>query len=71
MLIIYKCTACCNVLSPKICAPRKKKDINLEVLNTIINKNKVKAMTKHTSCDCKWKVNSTTCNSNQKWNIEI
>ena len=25
-------------------------------------------MTKHTSCDCKCKFNSTTCNSNQKWN---
>ena len=25
-------------------------------------------MTKHISCDCKWKFNSTTCNSNQKWN---
>ena len=28
-------------------------------------------MTKHIPCDCKWKFNSTVCNSNQKWNIEI
>ena len=25
-------------------------------------------MTKHNSCDCKCKLNSTTCNSDQKWN---
>ena len=25
-----------------------------------------KTMVKHISCDCKWKFNSTTCNSNQK-----
>ena len=25
-------------------------------------------MTKHISCDCQCKFNSTTCNSNQKWN---
>ena len=25
-------------------------------------------MTEHISCDCKCKFNSTTCNSQQKWN---
>ena len=25
-------------------------------------------LSKHISCDCKCKFNSTTCNSNQKWN---
>ena len=29
---------------------------------------KPNAMTKHISCDCRLKFNSTTCNSNQKWN---
>ena len=28
-------------------------------------------MTKHISCDCKCKFNSTTFNSNQKWNNKI
>ena len=31
----------------------------------ITNKNEAKAMTKHTSCDCKYKSNSRKCNSNQ------
>ena len=34
----------------------------------ITNKNEAKTMTKHVPCDCKCKFNSTTCNSNQKWN---
>ena len=34
----------------------------------LTNKNEAKTMTKHISCDCKCKFNSTTCNSNQKWN---
>ena len=34
----------------------------------IANKDEAKAMTEHISCDCKCKFNSTTCNSNQKWN---
>ena len=34
----------------------------------ITNKHEAKAMKKHKSGDCKCKFNSTTCNSNQKWN---
>ena len=34
----------------------------------ITNKDEAKAMTGHSSCDCKCKFNSTTCNSKQKWN---
>ena len=34
----------------------------------ITNENEARTTTKHISCDCKCKFNSTTCNSNQKWN---
>ena len=34
------------------------------------NKNEVKTMQKLISCDCKCKLNSRTCNPNQKWNNE-
>ena len=37
--------------------------------NIIARKNEVKTMANHTSCDCKCKLNITTCNSNRKWNI--
>ena len=36
----------------------------------ITNKNEAKTITRHISCDCKWKFNSTTCNSNQRSNNE-
>ena len=63
-----KCTRTCNVLSPKICLPKETKGINFKTFNMLTNKNEAKTMTKHISCDCKCKFNSTTCNSNQKWN---
>ena len=68
MISLYKCTGSCNVLSPKICVPKETKDIYVKAFNMIRNKNEAKTMTKQISCDCKCKFNSTTCNSNQKWN---
>ena len=68
MISFNKCTGSCNVLSPKICVPKKTKDINNKPFNMITNKNEAKSMTEHISCDCKCKFNSTTCNLKQKWN---
>ena len=34
----------------------------------IANKNEAKALPKYISCDCKWKLNSATCHSNQRQN---
>ena len=68
MIILNKYTGSCNVLSPKVRVPKETKDINVKAFNMITNKNEAKAMTEHISCDCKCKFNSTTCNSNQKWN---
>ena len=64
-IILDKCNGSCNALSPKMCALKKTKRINM-----IKNKNEAKTMTKHFSCDSKCKFNNTTCNSNQKWNNE-
>ena len=68
MISLDECNESCNVLSRKICVERKTKDINIKAFNMITNKNEAKTMTKHISCDCKWKFNSATCNSYQKWN---
>ena len=64
MISLKKYIGSCNVLSPKICFP---KYINVKAFNMLTNQNEAKTMTKHISCDCKRKFNSTTCNSNQKW----
>ena len=65
MISLNNCTGSCNVLSSNICVPKEKKDINVKEFNMITNKNEAKAMTQHTSCDCKYKSNSRKCNSNQ------
>ena len=46
------------------------KDINVKVFNMIVNKKETKTIKNLMSCDCKWKFNSTTCNSNKKLNNE-
>ena len=72
MFSLDKCSGSCNVLSPKICVPKETKDINVKTFTMIKNRIDVKAMTEHISCDCKSKFNnSTTFNSNQKWNNKI
>ena len=62
MISLDKCIGSCNVLSPKICIPKKTKDINGKAFNMIANKNEAKTMTEHISCDCKCKFNSTIRN---------
>ena len=51
MVSLDKRNGGCNVLSPKICVPKKTKDINIRVFNLITNKNETKTMTKHVSCE--------------------
>ena len=55
MISLNKCTASCNVLSPKICVLKETKDIDAKAFNMITNKDEAKAMTGHISCDCKCK----------------
>ena len=67
MISLDTCNGICNVISPKICVPRKKKKkINVKAFNRMTNKDEAEAMTEHISCDCKCKFNSTTCNLNRK-----
>ena len=68
MISLDKCNESCSVLSPKICPPKKTKNVNVKVFNMITYKNEVKTVTKHTSFDYKCKFNSTKSNSNKKWN---
>ena len=67
MISLDKCTGSCNVLFSKIRVPKEMKHINVKTFNMITNNNKAKTMAKHSSCDFKCKLNSKSCNSNQKW----
>ena len=68
MISLNKRTGSYNVLSSKICVPKKTKDINIKAFNVITNKDEAKTTAEHISCNCKCKLNSTLCNSNQEWN---
>ena len=71
MISLDRCNWSCNTaddLSTKKCLSSETKDVNVKVFNMITRIKKAKKMVKHLSCDYKCKFNSTTCNSNQKWN---
>ena len=57
-----------NNLSNKICIPNKTEDLNLSVFNIVTGISESKILTKHTSCECKYRFNGTICNSDQWWN---
>ena len=66
-----RCVGTCNTLndlSNKVCVPNKTEDLNLSMFNMSTGINKSKALTKDTSCECKYKLDGTKCNSNQWWN---
>lgn len=50
--------------------PSKTKDVNVEAFNMTKRINEAKTLVKHISRDCQCKSDSTTCNSNKKWNNE-
>ena len=66
MISSNKCTASCDVLSPKIYVPKETKDIHVKAFSMITNKNEAKEMTVHISCGYKCKFIGTICNANQK-----
>ena len=68
MISLDKATGSSNVLSSKICVPKETKDIIVKAFNIITNKKEAKRMSKHIWCYRKCNFDSTTCNSNQKWN---
>ena len=57
-----------NDLSNKVCVPNKREDLNLNVLNMVTGINESKTLTKHISCECKYKFDGRNCNSDHWWN---
>ena len=53
-----------NGLSAKICIPSETKDVDVED-NKITTINEAKTLVKNISCNCNWKFDSATSNSNQ------
>ena len=75
LISLDKCSGSCNAadgLSTKICDVFRvrSKGKNVKVFNMITKINEAKTLVKHMSNDFKCKLDSTTCNSNQKGNNE-
>ena len=49
----------------KVCVPNKAEDLNLNAFNMITEKNESKRLTKHISCECKYRFYRKKCNSDQ------
>ena len=62
----YMVNGSCNVSSSKECVPKETKGTNVTAFNLMTNKNEAGEITKHISCDSKYKFNSTSWKSNQK-----
>ena len=55
----------CNVLndlSNKVCVSNKTEEFNLSVFNMITGINESKTLTKHKSCECKFRFDGRKCN---------
>ena len=71
MVKLDRCVGSCNTLndlSNEVCAPNKTEDLNLSMLNMITGINESKTLTKHISCECKYKFGGRKCTSDQWWN---
>ena len=66
MINLDKCNGTCNAVG--ICVLSKAKCINVKVFTMITRINEARIFSKHISYNCKCKFNSSTCNSNKKWN---
>ena len=67
---LHRCVESGNILknlSKKVCAPKKKIDLNHSVFNMITKLNESKTLTKHISCACKCIFDGKKCNSDQWW----
>ena len=49
--------------SNKVCIPNKTEDLNLSAFNMILVINELKTLTRHISCECKYKFDGTKCKS--------
>ena len=68
-----RCAGSCytiNDFSSKVCVPNKTEELNLGIFVMIRGINESKKLTKHISCECKYKFDRTKCKSIQWWNSD-
>ena len=62
--------SCNNINNPyaKVCVPDAVKNLNVKVINMISWTNETRHIKWHETCKCKCRLNSSVCNSKQRWN---
>ena len=60
---VNKCGGSCNTIKGK-----KIKNMNLKAFNLMSKANETRFLVQHESCECKYRLNESVCNSNEKWN---
>ena len=61
----------CNTINDPyapVCVSNKVKNINAKVFKLMSVVNETKFLVHHESCEYKWKLNESVCNSKRKWN---
>ena len=66
-----KCSGSCNNINDpyaKLCVPGVVKNINIKVFNVMSITNETRHIKWHKTCKCKYRLDASVCNSNQRWN---
>ena len=73
-VLVNKCSGSCNTLDDpmaRICVPKIIKNVNMKVYNFLMRLNETRNVLWHESCKCVCKLNSSICNNDQGWYIQI
>ena len=68
---INKCKGSCNTINDpyaKLCIPDTIKNINVKVFNLMSRINEIRHIEWHKTCECKCRLDTSVCNSKQRWN---
>ena len=69
MVSLYGCNGSCitlDDLQSRLCVPKKRESVNLNIFSMMIAINELKTITKHISCNCKCKFDDRKCILNKK-----
>ena len=66
-----KCSGSCNNNNDpyaKLCVPNVVKNLNVKVFSLMSRTNETRHIEWHETCKCKFRLDGSVCNNNQRWN---
>ena len=70
-ITINKCKGSCNTInSPysRLCVPGTIRNINVKLFNLVSRTNETRHAKWHKTCKCKYRLDASVCNNEQRWN---